>query len=64
MYCHERANYVMSLMSTYGTNLKTGKETSHEWVDSSGVKNNRKFHNPEVVGEPYLIPTLCQQSQQ
>ena len=54
----------MSLMSTYGTILKTGKETSREWVDSSGVKNNRKLHYPELVGEPYLIPTLYQQSQQ
>ena len=44
----------MSLMSTYGTNLRTGKETSREWVDSSGVKKNGKFHYPEVVGNHFL----------
>ena len=47
-------DYVMSLMSTYGTNLQTGKETSHEWVDSDGTKKNGKFNYPEVVGNHFL----------
>ena len=54
VYAMKEPDYIMSLMSTYGTNLRTGKETSHEWVDSSGVKKNGKFHYPEVVGNHFL----------
>ena len=54
VYAMKEPDYVMSLMSTYGTNLRTGKETSCEWVDSSGVKKNGKFHYPEVVGNHFL----------
>ena len=48
VYAMKEPDYIMSLMSTYGTNLRTGKEKSREWVDSSGVKKNGKFHYPEV----------------
>ena len=54
VYAMKEPSYMMSLMSTYGTNLRMGKETSHEWVDSSGVKRNGKFHYPEVVGNHFL----------
>ena len=54
VYAMKEPDYVMSLMSTYGTNLTTGKETSHEWVDISGMKKNGKFHYPEVVGNHFL----------
>ena len=54
VYAMKEPDYIMSLMSTYGTNLRTGKETSREWVDSSGVKKNGKFHYPEVVGNHFL----------
>ena len=54
VYAMKEPDYIMSLMSTYGTNLRTGKETSREWVDSSGVKKNVKFHYPEVVGNHFL----------
>ena len=30
VYAIKEPDYVMSLMSTYGTNLRNGKETSHE----------------------------------
>ena len=35
VYAMKEPDYVMSLMSTYGTNLRNGKETSREWVDGS-----------------------------
>ena len=54
VYAMKEPDYIMSLMSTYGTNLRTGKETSREWVDSSGMKKNVKFHYPEVVGNHFL----------
>ena len=54
VYAMKEPNYMMSLMSTYGTNLKTVKETCCEWVDSSGVKKNGKFHYPEVVENDFL----------
>ena len=53
VYTMKEPNYMMSLMFTYGTNLRMGKETIREWVDSSGVKKNGKFHYPEVVGILY-----------
>ena len=34
--CNEGPDYVMSLMSTYGTSQRNGKETTREWVDGSG----------------------------
>ena len=54
VYTMKEKDYVMSLMSTCGTNLRTGKETSREWVDSDGTKKNGKFNYPEVVGNHFL----------
>ena len=54
VYAMKDPDNMMLLMSTYGTNLRMGKETSREWVDSSGVKKNGKFHYPEVVGNHFL----------
>ena len=54
VYAMKEPDYIMSLISTYGTNLRTGKETSCEWVDSGGVKKNGKFHYPEVLGNHFL----------
>ena len=54
VYAMKEPDYVMSLMSTYGTNLQAGKETSHEWVDRDGTKKNGKFNYPEVVGNHFL----------
>ena len=53
VYAMKEPDYVMSLMSTYGTNLRNGKETSHEWVDGSGTKK-KKFQYPEVVGNHFM----------
>ena len=44
VYAMKEPDYVMSLMSTYGTNLRNGKETSREWVDGSGTKKTRNFN--------------------
>ena len=54
VYAMKEPDYVMSLMSTYGTNLRTGKETSREWVDRDGTKKNGKLNYPEVVGNHFL----------
>ena len=54
VYAMKEPDYVMSLMSTYGTNLQTGKETSREWVDRDVTKKNSKFNYPEVVGNHFL----------
>ena len=47
-------DYVMSLMSMYGTNHHSGKETTHEWVDGSGNSQKIKFNYPVVVGNHFL----------
>ena len=41
VYAMKEPDYVMSLMSTYGTNLRSGKETCREWVDSDGTKKQQ-----------------------
>ena len=41
VYAMKEPDYVMSLMSTYGTNLQSGKETCHEWVDSDRTKKQQ-----------------------
>ena len=43
VYAMKEPDYVMSLMSTYGTNLQTGKETQQEWVDGSVTMKKRNF---------------------
>ena len=54
VYAMKEADYVMSLMSMYGTNLQTGQESSHEWVDGSGTRQQKTFHYPEVMGNHSL----------
>ena len=54
VYAMKEPDYVMSLMSTYGTNLRSGKETCREWVDSDGTKKTTKFNYSEVVGNHFL----------
>ena len=54
VYAMKEPDYVVSLMSMYGTNLQTGKETSCEWVDGSAMKQQKTFHYPEVVGNHFL----------
>ena len=54
VYAMKEPDYVMSLMSTYGTNLQSGKETCREWVDSDGTKTATKFNYPDVVGNHFL----------
>ena len=54
VYAMKEPDYVMSLMSTYGTNQRSGKETTREWVDGSGNSQKHKFNYPEVVGNHFL----------
>ena len=54
VYAMTEPDYVMSLMSMYGTNLKSGKETCREWVDTDGTQKTTKFNYPEVVGNHFL----------
>ena len=54
VYAMKEPDYVMSLMSMYGTNLRSGKETCCEWVDSDRTKKTTKFNYPEVVGNHFL----------
>ena len=53
----------MSLMSTYGTDLQTGKETQWEWIDESGTKK-QEISLPQSCGPPFLVSTLSGSSQQ
>ena len=43
VYAMKEPDYIMSLMSMYGTNLQSGKETCHEWVDSDGTKKQQNL---------------------
>ena len=54
VYAMKEPDYIMSLMSTYGTNQCSGKETTREWVDGSGNSQKHKFNYPEVVGNHFL----------
>ena len=54
VYAMAGPDYVMSLMSMYGTNQCSGKETTCEWVDESGNSQKIKFNYPEVVGNHFL----------
>ena len=49
VYAIKEPDYVMSLMSMYGTNQYSGKETTHEWVDGSGNSQKIKFNYPETT---------------
>ena len=49
VFAMKEPDYVMSLMSTYGTNVWDGyNETRREWNDN-GVTRMKSFHYPEVV---------------
>ena len=54
VYAMKEPDYVMSLMSTYGTSQRNGKETTREWVDGSGNSQKNKFNYPQVVGNHLL----------
>ena len=41
VYVMKEPDYMMPLMSMYGTNQRSGKETTREWVDGSG--NSQKI---------------------
>ena len=64
VYALKEPDYVMSLMSTYGTNLQTGEETSHEWV--MGVAQSNKRHSTTLrsweisfcTSTPSMITTI------
>ena len=58
VYAMKEPDYVMSLMSTYGTNIRLGKETSFEWVDSSGVKKMGNFTTLRLWGTISYTNTL------
>ena len=58
VYAMKEPDYVMSLMSMYGTNLQTGTETSHEWVDRSVTKQQKTIHCPEVMGNHFCTGIL------
>ena len=58
VYAMKEPDYVMSLMSMYGTNQRSGKETTCEWVDGSGNSQKNKFNYPEVVGNHLFVLTL------
>ena len=54
IYAMKEPDYIMSLMSTYGMNLSSGKETQQKWVDNGGMKQWTMFNYPEVVGNQFL----------
>ena len=58
VYAMKEPDYMMLLMSMYGTNLRTGKETSHEWVDSSGVRKMGNFTTLRLWGNISYTDTL------
>ena len=49
VYAMKEPDYVMSIMSTYGTNQWTGKEMQHELVGGG-----EKISYPEVIGNHFL----------
>ena len=48
VYCLKEPDYVMSLMSTYGTNERGGKEQIRNF-EENGQKRRRTFHYPETI---------------
>ena len=54
VYAMKEPDYVMSLMSTYGTNNRdNGKETRHNWKVGGGAWST-SFRYPEVVHNHFL----------
>ena len=58
VYTMKEPDYIMLLTSTYGTNRRVGKETSHEWVDSSGMKKMGIFISLRLWGIISYTDTL------
>ena len=54
VYAMKEPDYVMSLMSMYGTNQHSGKETTHEWW--MGVEMAKK---PKLIILRWLETTSC-----
>ena len=48
VFSMKESDYVMSLMSTYGTNERCGREVCHNWKEN-GVKKSTTFQYPKVV---------------
>jgi hypothetical protein len=46
-------DFVMTIMSTYGTLEANGKVTSHVCVDENGVKRKKSFPYMEVIHNHY-----------
>ena len=53
VYAMKEPDYVMSLMSSYGTNQRMGKETQREWR-SGGNTQQMTFQYPEVIRNHFL----------
>ena len=51
VYAMKEPDYVMSIMSTYGTNQRMGKETQRELVGGE----RKKLFYPEVIGNHFLF---------
>ena len=54
VYAMKEPDYVMSLMSMYGTNQCSGKETTCEWVYGSGTAKK-----PTSIILKWLETTSC-----
>lgn len=52
LHCMREPDYIMSLMSTYGTMDRIGEEKSRSWKEN-GVTKTTKFQYPEVVHNHY-----------
>ena len=48
VFSMKESDYVMSLMSTYGTNEWCGQEVCHDWKEN-GIRKSTTFQYPEVV---------------
>ena len=48
VFSMKESDYIMSLMSTYGTNEWCGREVHRDWKEN-GVKESTTFRYPEVV---------------
>ena len=48
VFSMKESDYIMSLMSTYGTNERCGWEVHHDWKEN-GIKKSTTFQYPEVV---------------
>ena len=54
VYAMKEPEYVMSLMSTYGTNnCDNGKETRRDWKEN-GENKRKTFQYPEVINNHFL----------